>query len=79
MAPRAESAVGPTCPCVASRAEASALGGPTRAVGPPSGLVWPHVPDVNVDRWAIVPLEDSVGLVRTSDIARWPIADQKNG
>jgi hypothetical protein len=30
------------------------------AIGPASGLVWPHVADVNVDRRASAPLEDAV-------------------
>jgi len=34
------------------------LGGPTAAIGPASGIVWPHVPDVNVDSRASAPLGD---------------------
>jgi hypothetical protein len=30
------------------------------AIGRASGLVWPHVPDVKVDRRASAPLEDGV-------------------
>jgi len=30
------------------------------AIGRASGLVWPHVPDVNVERRASAPVEDGV-------------------
>src|ERR1700694_513723 len=57
----------------------SGLGGPTSAVGPESVLVWQHVPDVNVWTVGQATARRRRGRVRTSDDARWPIADQKNG
>jgi hypothetical protein len=51
--------LGPMCPRVASRAEVPASVAHT-AVGPESVRVWPHVPNVNVDRRASVPLGDGL-------------------
>ena len=57
-------ALGPTRPRGASRAQTPGWLAGTPAGGPESALVWPHVPDVNVDRRASAPLEDGVAWSR---------------